>query len=164
MNLDGYLLCIIATTLFTAVLTAIIPEGKTSGVIKGTAKLVCLLAIISPIPHFLQKQSFFDLFEGKKVLNNQEEFVESVIQTDESFIKYFRNMKIRLLEEEIAREIEFSYAVNCTVLLDCTINENTATIIYKKITVKPLVQISNDKAKEITTYLKKYDFEEVKIE
>ena len=54
--LNDYLLCVIGTVLICSILTAIAPEGKTSAVIKGVARLTCVLAIISPVLNFLLLQ------------------------------------------------------------------------------------------------------------
>ena len=51
--LSGYLLCIIGTTLVSSILLAILPEGKSSSMVKGMAKLVCIVSIVSPIPKLI---------------------------------------------------------------------------------------------------------------
>ena len=53
--MNAYVLSVIGTVLISAVLTAIIPEGKTSKVIKGIARLACVLVIVTPIVQFFVK-------------------------------------------------------------------------------------------------------------
>ena len=56
--MNGYLISVVGTVLLCALLTAILPEGKTANLIKAVAKLACLVAIIAPVPAFLQQSSF----------------------------------------------------------------------------------------------------------
>ena len=164
MNLDGYLLCIIATTLLASVLTAILPEGKTTGVVKGVTKLVCLLSILSPIPQFLQKQSFFDLFKEENTQKTWEDFSQSVIPTDESFIKYVSNMRMRLLEEELSTAIRSKFGVICAVKLDGEIDEETAVITTKTVMITFFSRVTDEEKQTIKQYLEKQNLNEVQFE
>ena len=164
MNLDGYLLCIIATTLLASILTAILPEGKTTGVVKGVTKLVCLLSILSPIPQFLQKQSFFDLFKEENTQKTWEDFSQSVIPTDESFIKYFSNMRIRVFEEELSTAIQSKFGVICAVKLDGELDEKTAEIKVKKVVITSFSSLADEEKQAIKRYLEEQNFDEVRFE
>ena len=103
--MKGYLLCIIGTVLLSSIITAIIPEGKTAKVIKGMAKLVCLLAILAPIPRFLQNWKGEDKNLGKNLS-------ETVISTDESFIKYYCEMRVENVEMQLEEEIQEKFSVS----------------------------------------------------
>ena len=50
--MNEYVLSVIGTVLIASVLTAILPEGKTSGIIKGITRLVCVVAIVAPVVSF----------------------------------------------------------------------------------------------------------------
>ena len=78
-----YVLSVIGTVLLCSILTSILPTGKTNSVIKGIAKLVCVISIVMPVLIFFQS--------GKWSMNQnifQKEFAESIIKTDEAFIQY----------------------------------------------------------------------------
>ena len=58
--MSSYLLIIVGSVLLSAILTAVIPSGKTANVIKGVTKAVCLLAILSPVPDILAKSGWLE--------------------------------------------------------------------------------------------------------
>ncbi len=109
--MNEYLLSVIGTVLLSAVLTAIMPEGKTASVIKGIARLACLLAIIAPILNFFQKGELE--FAGENF--SDKFFSESVIQTDEAFIKYYSEIRIEETENALEKEIHDKYAISTSV-------------------------------------------------
>lgn len=113
--MNGYLLGVIGTVLLCAILTAIIPDGKTAKTVKGMTKLACLLVIIAPIPSYLKASGFFkggDL--DKDSLIN---FPQTVIQTDSEFIKYYSQMRIWQTEDALEREIFDKYGERTEVTL-----------------------------------------------
>ena len=99
--MSGYLLSIIGTVLLCAVLTAIVPQGKTSGVIKGVAKLACVLVIVSPVLRFFKTGEI----GGNSTENSPTFFSQTGIQTDESFIQYYSEMRVRETERALKEEI-----------------------------------------------------------
>ena len=105
VNLDAYLLGVIGTILLGTFLTAILPEGKTSGIVRAMTRLVCLLVIISPVLNFLNNEN------GK----NEKNFVKSVIQTDESFIQYYCELRVQNAETAIQTELLQSFQTACKV-------------------------------------------------
>lgn len=111
--MNGYLLSVIGTILLAAILTAIVPEGKTANTVKGVTKLVCLLVIISPILTFLQKEG-----DKKTVPTKQTFFSESVIETDKSFIQYYSEMRIEQSERDLATELETKFHLPCSVEIE----------------------------------------------
>ena len=157
MTLDGYLLCIIGTVLLSSILTAIVPEGKTSAVIKGIAKLVCLLVIVSPIPRFLQKENFFD--EADETF-----FSQTVIQTDEDFIKYYSEMRIKNAESALEQELEKNFSVVVKLSLEWEYGEDTNEIKITKIHVEKESEIDEEGEKVMWEYLTKNYCSEVLIE
>ena len=105
VDLDAYLLGVIGTILLGAFLTAILPEGKTSGIVRAMTRLVCLLVIISPVLNFLNNEN------GK----NEKNFAKSVIQTDESFIQYYSELRVENAESAIETELLQYFEVACVV-------------------------------------------------
>ncbi len=112
--MNAYLLTVIGTVLLSAILTAIIPEGKTAGVIKAVAKSVCLLAIVSPIANYLISRNS-DENNG----NLQTIFPQTVIQTDDEFIKYYSEMRVRITELALEKELEDKFSVKTSVKFTC---------------------------------------------
>ena len=163
MNLDGYLLCIIGTTLFSAILTGILPIGKTSELIKGVAKLICLLSILSPIPQFLQNQSFFDVFQDKNTAQDKENLSQSVITIDEPFIDYFCKMRITLLQEQIQTELQRIYAVECCIVLDCETDRKNGDLNLERIFVSVGADVSEEVKNQIRFHLETYYDSEVEF-
>ncbi len=96
--MNEYLLSVMGTVLVCSLLTAITPEGKTSAVIKGIARLACVLAIIAPVLHFFRT--------GTVGENGEEIFNESVIKTDAAFIQYYSEERVRLTEDALKAELE----------------------------------------------------------
>lgn len=113
--MNGYLLSIVGTVLLCAVLTAILPEGKTSGMIKGIAKLACLLAIVAPIPKWFQGYHSRDETTVEK--NDGNFLGESVIQTDKSFIQYYSERRIELAERALEEELNEKF--DCETSVEC---------------------------------------------
>lgn len=105
--MSGYLLSIIGAVLITGMISAILPEGKTSGAVKAVAKLFCLLVILTPVAEYLLKGG-----EDKKIFSDFSE--QAVIQTDESFIDYCSRKRIEAAEEEIVKEAEEEFSLLLT--------------------------------------------------
>ena len=111
--MNGYLLSVIGTILVSAFVTAIAPDGKTSVVVKAITQLACILVIIAPILQFLQRE-----YSTNTTKNSQSNFIESVIQTDESFIQYYQEKRIRLTEQTIQDELFDKFDLQCSVQLE----------------------------------------------
>ncbi len=169
MNLDGYLLSIIGTVLLSSILTAVIPDGKTAGVIKGVTRLVCLIAIISPIPYFLGRENVFDNAGEENTKNVNGFFPQTVIQTDESFIKYYSELKVRETERLLGEELErlFNATLQVSLYWEFDGAENTIDaekIRITKIFVKTNGQILEEEKVKMSAYLTKNYCREVQIE
>ena len=109
--MSGYLLSIIGTVLLCAVLTAIVPQGKTSGVIKGVAKLACVLVIVSPVLRFFKTGEI----SGNSTENSPTFFPQTSIQTDGAFIQYYSEMRVRATESALQDEIFQLYGIQVEV-------------------------------------------------
>ena len=146
--MSEYLLSIIGTVLLSAILTAILPEGKTAGLIKTIARLTCILAIVSPVLNFFDSGNLS--FGAEKKSNIF--FSESVIESEEAFIEYYSEMRIRETEEALKAQLSEKYNINVEVLL--TYERETETVDGK---------YDSDKIKitEIRVKLKEESNEEV---
>ncbi len=161
--MNEYLLSVLGTVLLCSLLTAICPEGKTSTVIKGVARLACVLTIVSPMLYFFRTGSF-----GK----NQEDFLQgSVIQTDEAFIQYYSEARIVETERALLRELQEFYPSVAAVKLDWTMTEeafgkgySAEYIRIDRINVEVLGEVSEEVRTEMSAYLTKNYCSEVLIE
>ena len=142
--MNGYLLSVIGIILISAVITAILPNGKTASSIKTVLKLACILVVVAPVLKYIKNEK-----------NPQKNPENSVIQTDEDFIKYYSELRIQLAEREISEELQTNFLINSEVKADWTLNDGE---IYIK---KVFLTLSNDEKKEeIRSFLtKKYGFE-----
>lgn len=107
--MSAYLLSIVGVVLLSAVLSAVLPGGKTSKFIKGMTKLACLAVILAPV---------LDFFRGGDGETNFPFFSsETVIQTDVDFIDYCSTKRIENAEEELGNALEENFSVRPEVTL-----------------------------------------------
>lgn len=157
--MSAYLLVIVGSVLVSAILTAVIPSGKTANVIKGVTKAVCLLAILSPVPGILAKSGWLE--------ENENYFSQPVIQTDTSFIKYYSEMRIQNAEELLEKEILDKYSLGTDVTLIwqyADANIDTDNIKILQICVQILQPYDGERKMEVKEYLMKNYCSEVMIE
>ncbi len=115
--MNEYLLSVLGTVLLCSILTAIVPEGKTSSVIKGVARLACVLTIIAPVLYFFETGNFGE--------NEEENFLENVITTDDAFIQYYSEERVRAAEAALCKELQEEYPLTKAVTLEWTIEKET---------------------------------------
>lgn len=161
---EGYLLCIVGTTLLCSILTAILPEGKTNAFVKGVARLICLIAIVSPLPKFLQKEELFDFFLSDSQENTQQELGETVIQTDENFIHYVSELRVKATESMLEQQVENVFQVECAIQLACTISPTDASLLPDKIYLQFASDVEEEQVHLVVEYLRKQYLCEVLIE
>ena len=154
--MNGYLLSVIGTILLSALLTAILPNGKTSAVIKAITKLACLLVIISPVFSYIQAET------GTSNGNSSKNLSQSVIQTDEAFITYYSEMRIQNAQAQLESEIKEKFGLDCRVVFNWKYDKENIRII--KLTVQPQTGISERQNSELYEYLTKNYCSEVIIE
>ena len=99
--MSDYLLAVIGTVILSSLLTAIIPEGKTSPLIKAVTRLACVIAIVSPILQFFQSD---ELNIGEE--NSDAFFSETGIETEGTFIQYYSEMRVHECETTLQKELE----------------------------------------------------------
>ncbi len=161
--MNGYLLSVMGTVLLCSILTAIAPEGKTSSVIKGVARLACVLTIIAPVLRFFKT--------GNLEKNTQENFQESVIPTDEGFIQYYSEERVRETEALLKAELKERYPDVTGVCLEWALEEETFGGIYSaehiritRICVTLAQEVDEEVKAEMCSYLTKNYCSEVLIE
>ena len=154
--MNGYLLSVIGTILLSALLTAILPNGKTSAVIKAITKLACLLVIISPVFSYIQAET------GTSNGNSSKNLSQSVIQTDEAFITYYSEMRIQNAQAQLESEIKEKFDLGCKVIFTWEYDKEIIRII--KLTVQPQTELSEQQNSELCEYLTNNYCSEVVIE
>ena len=152
--MNGYLLSVIGTVLLCAILTAILPEGKTAGAIKGVAKLACVLAIVAPVLEFFKS--------GKKGESEQKTssgiFSETVIQTDEAFIEYYSELRIRETETALESELNEKFQVQAKITLEWQREKETVDGKYESDSIR-ITRIRiwiNDETEEVSQMIAEY--------
>ncbi len=156
--MSGYLLGVIGTVLFSALLTAIMPEGKTSGLIKAIARITCVLAIVAPVLGFLKTGSLSLSYDKK----SQTIFSQSVIEGQEEFIQYYSEMRVTQTQEALEKELLQKYGVQTVVRLEWTLEEDRIKII--RILVDTEGKADKEIVKTMSEYLTKNYCSEVLIE
>lgn len=153
--MNGYLLSIIGTVLLCAILTAIAPQGKTSGAIKGVAKLACVLVIVSPVLRFFKTGEI----GGNSTENSPTFFPQTGIETDEAFIQYYSEMRVRETERALQEEILERYAVEAQVTLLWERERETVGQYYQteRIKINEIrVKCAQEPSKELRESMREY--------
>ena len=164
--MSAYALSVVGTVLLSAILTMLVPEGKCSALIKGVAKLACVVVLIAPIPQYLKNDNFFDLIRGENVENTDVFFEENGITADESFIRYYCELRIAYTQKALEVDLQDKYAVSATVSLEWEfVNETDVdglkiTKIIVKTDENTTIGVKND----MTKYLSNTYCSEVQIE
>ena len=119
-DMSEYLFVVSGTVIIAAILTAIAPEGKISGVVKTAVKLVCLIVIAEPIAKYFvlsgkgEEPTFYD----KNI------FDETVITVDEEFIKYCSELRIAETEKAIEAVLADEYDLTASVTISWRTEED----------------------------------------
>lgn len=165
--MSGYLLSVIGAVILSAIMVAILPEGKTSGIIKAVSRLVCILAIISPVLKFFQSGTL-TFAEGE---NSEGIFTQTVIESENAFIEYYSERRIRETESALETEIHEKYGADVEVTLSYEYVEKLVDGRYvdKKIRITAIHiglkdTISEEALREMWEYLTKNYCSEVLIE
>ncbi len=137
--MSAYVLSVIGIILISAILTAIVPSGKTSTAIKSVTRLACVLAIVMPVLSFFQSGEWSI---GKTFF--QEDFSETVIQTDELFIQYYSEMRVRETEKALEKKLYEQFHVKADVQLTWGIKKGEYASRYQDDKIKiTCIQVSN---------------------
>lgn len=160
--MNAYVLSVIGTVIFSAVLICMIPEGKTASLIKGVAKTACVAVIVAPILHFFHTGDIPSFFYK----NTQGIFSQSGIETDSEFIQYYSEMRVRQTQERMQTELFEKYEVRVRVSLEWVRKEKDGNeeIYITKIKVSDMEMQPEEKKNEVREYLSQTYCSEVQIE
>ena len=150
--LSEYLLSVIGTVLFSAVLTAILPSGKTTAIIKSTARLACLVVVLSPVLDFFKNGELFG-----------ENFMKTGIQTDRNYIEYCSKISVESAEKSLAEHLKTEYGIEFEVnfLWEEVRTEERGYEVERikivKVVLSPLIDaVTQKQEEEIRAYLLEY--------
>lgn len=129
--MNEYVLLIVGTVLISTFLTAILPEGKMQGLIKGIAKLVCVLTMISPMIQFLHKGMDSEIYKNVNAF-----FEKSGIETSSNFIKYYSELRIENAANQIEKELSQEFSVQTLVEIDWGIEKTGTYFSYENEKIK----------------------------
>ena len=129
--MSAYVLSVIGTILLCAILTAVLPDGKASSVVKGVARLACVISIVTPVLHFFQSGEWLI---GASIF--QEDFSESVIQTDGVFIQYYSEMRVREAQDCLEEALLKEFSVRADVEISWCIENGAYAGFYEDDKIK----------------------------
>ena len=152
-----YLLRVIGTVLVCSLITVVSPEGKMSPSIKGTAKLICILAIIAPILSYFKTGALNTITDK----NRQDLFFETGIETDGGFIQYYSEIRVRQAEETLQKELYEKYELKSEVTLVWRLVQD---IQIERICIKLLENTDEEVKMRMQRYLTENYCSEVLIE
>ena len=160
--MSAYLLSVLGTVIISSILTAVTMEGRTAQMVKGVAKLACLLAIIAPIPALFQRIQQGENADGFNF------FEETVIKADNAFIQYYSERRIADTERQLQQEILRLYAVETSVKinweLENLVEKNDLSIMILGIFVYAPTDCALQQKNAIKAYLMENYCKEVQIE
>ncbi len=165
--MNGYLLTMIGMILISSILTALTADGKTSSIIKNMTKIACIVVIISPILTFFQKGEI--VWEQSE--NNNDFFSQSVIESENTFIKYYSELRIEQTEKALEKELFEKFSKNVSVKLDWERQKESFQEKYTvdgirilKIHIISKEKLDEEVKNEMSAYVTKNYCSEVKIE
>ena len=158
--MSGYLLSIAGVVILSAILSTVLPNGKTSGLIKSVMRMACILAIISPIVTFFRTGSL----SVSGVKNSDAIFSQSVIEQEQAFIHYHSEMRIAETEKALEKEILQQFSVEVSVDLSWKFETGYDAIKITKIHVVSMEEKDGEVLKKMWEYLTKNYCSEVLIE
>ena len=158
--MNGYLLSIAGVVVLSAILSSVLPNGKTSGLIKSIMRMACILAIISPIITFFHSGSL----SVSGVKNSDAIFSQSVIEQEQAFIHYHSEMRIAETERALEKEILTQFSVETSVALSWELETDYDLIKITQIRVITKEQKEREVLEKMWEYLTKNYCSEVLIE
>ena len=96
--MSGYLLSVIGIVLFSSILVAVLPTGKTGDMIRGITRIACVITMLSPVVYFFVDDGALDSFFG-----------ETGIETEATFIQYCCEERIEEAENLLQKELSAKY-------------------------------------------------------
>ena len=164
--MSGYVIGVVGTVIISSILMMIVPEGKSTSIIKGMTKLACLVVLIAPIPKLLGDENFFDVFRGESVENVGGFFENSGLNADETFIEYYCKLRVVETQTALEKEIYTQFQVSADVQISWEFAGETDVdgIKITKITVKSKATVEEEVQRKMCAYLTDSYCSEVLIE
>lgn len=128
-----YVLGVCGAVLISALVTLLLPEGKTGKFIHGILKLFCLVVILVPLLAFFKN---FSLSSGGST--------ESSMTLDENFIEYAAQERAESDGKALKSELEQIYKVVVKVRVVWEIDENIYIITGVEIKIEDFGIYEND--------------------
>lgn len=164
--MSAYILLILGTVIVCGVLTSLLPAGKMQTSIKGIAKLACVLTIVSPIANF-----FIQGKSGDNDKNFSVFFSSADIETDDRFIEYYSELRIRQTADSMKTELAEQFGIPIVVELDWEIEEREGYLFYDeraikiyKVHIQTQTECSEEVKRRMSDYVKEKYCSEVLIE
>ncbi len=118
-----WLLGVVATILFTTILSLILPDGKTLNLIKNIFGILSILVVINP------------LFKIDEIISPREfVFGDKEIVLDNNYLDYVYGKKLKILEENSLKIIEEYYSKGATIVIECN-KDNLLEVEVNKISI-----------------------------
>ncbi|MBQ8197621.1 MAG: hypothetical protein IJZ73_06150 [Clostridia bacterium] len=160
-GIKGWVITICAVVLLTTIITILVPNGRTSFVIKGVFSLLTTLIIISPICHVVNNGFSFNDFTLENPIEIQYDFVDYI--GTKRAEEYKNGCEKILVELGVTKaEIEINYLIdenynfsikNAIVnLKSAVINSNSAHIDIIKDVKKSLSRYLSITESEVDVY------------
>lgn len=128
--MSEYLIKIIGLVLVSVLLTNLLPTGKTCILIKNIARLCVYLSILTPA---------FDFFISLNTKANStfeeifpDYFSDTVIPTDESYIKYCSEKSIEKAENSLEKIVLDDYGITVEITLQTSVDADGSKIKIEK--------------------------------
>ncbi len=164
--MNGYVLSVIGTVLLSAILAAILPEGKTAVTVKGVMKCACVLIIVTPVLSFFQSND--EILVSNSYLNGYFEKIGLI--EDSRFIQYVSTERVKYAQECLEKELLKEYSAKVRITLEWREEERilegykTTAIKIEKISVQGIDKDNQKLRKDVLEYLTKHYCEEVLLE
>ncbi len=148
--MSSYLLSVVGTVLFSSVVIALLPSGKSSELIKSIVRTACLVVILSPVAK---------LFVDTKNYNGI--FVESGIELHKDFIEYSCKRRVQETENQLKKDLDGRFdgihSVEVDWELKTVVNEKYSVdeIHVKNILVRTAYSFSESERRSLSDYLRK---------
>lgn len=120
--MSEYLMKIMGIVLIAVILTNLLPTGKTSVLIKNNLRLCMYLCMLMPAFDFFISLKENNPSSVSEIFTNY--FSETVIPTDELYIKYCSEISVENAENCIEKKILEKYGVTSEVTLQSVITDS----------------------------------------
>lgn len=101
----NYILTVAGTVLLSALLSAMLPEGKMGKFVKGMSSLIVFMALVSPFLSFFEKKTF--------------DFGTAELGGDEAYLLRCAELAAEEREEDVSRFLREEFSLAATATAEC---------------------------------------------